>query len=302
MEPATEKATREAIQEKQVAYIHDKMKNEYDTIVDPWFSHLYNELTPIVEEVGKLSGSSNPLALDVGSGTGIQTLMFKEEGYSAIGIDISRGLTRVALAKDRKIGGSGSAGFCISTALNIPFESEKFDLVNCCGSTLSFILNYSDALKEICRVLKPGGRLLLEVENKWNLDAFWVLLSSVFRDFLRYENSFQEALQLFRVPFNQGLTVKWPFTYLDGSVEEMNLRLFTFDEIEKSLDKFGIKIDATIGLHIFTNLVPSTVLSDPSSQRWISTMRRFAHLDNRFRRISPFNKFGASLVVIGRKF
>ena len=167
-----------------VASLFDKMADEYDTIVDPWFDHLYDRLNEIIDKVlDKHSKRDNMIALDVGSGTGFQSFMFAKRGYETIGFDISKGLTTVAISKSEdNVVLRNKLSFCLASATQIPFKSQKFDLVNCCGSVLSLITNYEVALREMCRVLKPGGIIILEVEQKWNFDAFWMLLSSVSGD------------------------------------------------------------------------------------------------------------------------
>ena len=42
----------------------------------------------------------------------------------------------------------------------------------------------------------------------------------------------------------------------------MRLRLFTYEEIAASLSNLGIRVCQVFGVHIFTNLVPSTILSN----------------------------------------
>lgn len=46
--------------------------------------------------------------------------------------------------------------------LNIPYDDNTFDLL-ICNHVLEHIIEDSDAMKEMCRVLKPGGTALLQV-------------------------------------------------------------------------------------------------------------------------------------------
>ena len=59
--------------------------------------------------------------------------------------------------------------FLVSTIENLPIESSSFDNAICVGS----VLNYCDpvsSISELWRVLKPGGRLILEYESSWGYE------------------------------------------------------------------------------------------------------------------------------------
>ena len=98
--------------------------------------------------------------LDVGCGTGLLTATIAKRypKSSVIGIDASKSMIKVA---DRKRSGQNC---CYQTALaeKLPFAPEIFDIVT---SALFFhhvhIKLKETCLKEIFRVLKPGGRLII---------------------------------------------------------------------------------------------------------------------------------------------
>jgi len=92
--------------------------------------------------------------LDVGAGTGVSTVEFLDEGAYAVGTDISLGM--LAAGRLARPGVPLLAG----DALALPFADEVFDAV-----TISFALrNVADpvaALREMRRVTRPGGRLVV---------------------------------------------------------------------------------------------------------------------------------------------
>jgi SAM-dependent methyltransferase len=49
-----------------------------------------------------------------------------------------------------------------------PFENETFNCVVCLG-VISYVEQYENIIKEIFRVLKPGGVVLISFRNKYNL-------------------------------------------------------------------------------------------------------------------------------------
>jgi len=102
-------------------------------------------------------------ALDIGAGLGVLAMMLAEDGASGvIGIDISPGMLEQAelLRLSSRTPGAERVSFRLSTAQELPFNSETFDLVTC-----RLVLNHARAperiVNEAVRVLKPGGFLLL---------------------------------------------------------------------------------------------------------------------------------------------
>jgi demethylmenaquinone methyltransferase / 2-methoxy-6-polyprenyl-1,4-benzoquinol methylase len=101
--------------------------------------------------------------LDLASGTGDQLIACMENGAdirSAIGIDLASVMLEKAHAKVESKSYKDKVKFQHADATHIPFSDNSFD-----AATFSFgIRNVSDpmlALKEIHRVLKPGGRCLI---------------------------------------------------------------------------------------------------------------------------------------------
>lgn len=101
-------------------------------------------------------------ALDVCCGTGDVTFAVAARGAEATGLDFSEGM--LAVARRRQAGATDPrlrrVGFLQGDALALPFADASFDLV-----TISYGLrNLADldaGLRELTRVLAPGGRLLV---------------------------------------------------------------------------------------------------------------------------------------------
>ena len=93
--------------------------------------------------------------LDVGCGMG-QTLIGAalDPGVEAFGVDVDAEAVEAG-----RLLCSGNIHLSVGAAEDLPFEGDKFDLVIC-----RVVLPYTyigDALAEMNRVLKPGGRLWL---------------------------------------------------------------------------------------------------------------------------------------------
>ena len=89
-------------------------------------------------------------AIDIGCGTGRWT-----SSLSAIGIDASPAMLAIAAEKP------GLRGrLAIADASALPIASRTADLV-LCTLTMGHIRNHAAALRELSRILEPGGTLIL---------------------------------------------------------------------------------------------------------------------------------------------
>lgn len=116
--------------------------------------------------------------LDAGCGTGIVTRMAAEAvGPSGRAIGIDPGPGMLAQAKRRAVDAGSRAQFRLAAAEDLPFEDESFD-----AAVMSLVLHHlpSDvkdvALREILRVLKAGGRLLLVDLDRPRHPAWWLVI------------------------------------------------------------------------------------------------------------------------------
>lgn len=102
-----------------------------------------------------------PAVLDVGSGTGINLLEAAQWFFptrALCGIDISPGMVEVARLKAARLG--IPAQFTAGDAESLPYPDNSFDLV-ICNSVLHWFENRPVAIREMTRVLRPGGQLAL---------------------------------------------------------------------------------------------------------------------------------------------
>lgn len=99
--------------------------------------------------------------LDVGCGTGVNLLeaarWFAPTRYLC-GIDISPGMVEVARTKAAMFG--VPAQFTVADAEQLPYPDGSFDLV-ICNSVFHWFKDRAAALREMYRVLRPGGQLVL---------------------------------------------------------------------------------------------------------------------------------------------
>ncbi len=105
------------------------------------------------------------LLLDAGCGNG-RFLEALPGDIVSVGVDASLNLLRIARRKGR-----GRFHVCCELE-HMPFSDNIFDTVISCR-VLQHIRAQREAVAELCRILKIGGTVVIEVYNKWNLKTIY---------------------------------------------------------------------------------------------------------------------------------
>lgn len=95
--------------------------------------------------------------LDVGCGEGYNTRLLADRGAVMTAIDASPTFIAYAAAAD-----SSSIAYSIADAMTLPFAGSAFDFATACMSLMDIGL-LPEALREIFRVLRPGGFLQFSI-------------------------------------------------------------------------------------------------------------------------------------------
>ena len=107
--------------------------------------------------------------LDVGCANGAHLLALAGMVRHGIGVDFSRPLIRRA-REERNRAGAERVDFVVGNARSMPFRDGCFDFAYS-FSSLYYMPNVEEVIREIARVLAPGGSCLVEMGNSRSLNA-----------------------------------------------------------------------------------------------------------------------------------
>jgi SAM-dependent methyltransferase len=116
---------------------------------DPHYIHLYFLINDIKEAIEKYARGN---FLDLGCGNKPYETLYKPKTQSQIGCDV------IQSDKDRV------DVICLATDLK--FDANSFDSI-LCTQVLEHVYDHHTMMKEISRVLKPGGHIILTVPFAW---------------------------------------------------------------------------------------------------------------------------------------
>ena len=105
--------------------------------------------------------------LEIGFGSGIFIKKYASHVRSITGLEYSEDMVNLASNYNRKRIEAGTAELRCGDAALLPWREGRFSAVAVI-ETFYFFPNPMDSLKEINRVLRPGGRLVISVG--WNAD------------------------------------------------------------------------------------------------------------------------------------
>ena len=107
--------------------------------------------------------------LEVGCGLGTDLLQFARGGAEVYGIDLTE---KAAGLARKRLGLYGLKGnISISDSESLPFKTDSFDLVYSWG-VIHHTPDTAAAAKEILRVCKPGGQIMVMLYHRRSLLAF----------------------------------------------------------------------------------------------------------------------------------
>lgn len=109
----------------------------------------------VLDAVGDVEGLD---VLDAGCGEGYMSRLLAERGARAAGVDVSDSLIESARTHEdaKRLGLS----YAVASLENLPYEDDSFD-VAVCNHVLSDVSDPGAAIRELGRVLRSRGRLII---------------------------------------------------------------------------------------------------------------------------------------------
>lgn len=107
------------------------------------------------------------------------TLGLAGRGFRCVGVDIAEGILETARENAVRMGLDHRVAFRCQPLEKLEFADETFDAVHCRG-VLMHIPRWQVALGELCRVLKPGGKIVVIEANAAAVEARLVCLARHF--------------------------------------------------------------------------------------------------------------------------
>lgn len=182
---------------------------------------IFGQWPPVLLKSARVSEGDD--VLDIGCGTGV----FTREALKAVGstgsvtgADMSESMLTVA----REI--SPTAQFERCNVMNLPFKDASFDAA-VASFVLMFVPDQAAGLREMARVLRPNGRLVVSIWEGLDANAVYTELVRIVADVVDQKS---------------GESIAWPFTLgangvLGGLFEEAGLTPVS-TTVEKGNAKF----------------------------------------------------------------
>jgi len=186
-------------------------------------SHRYKSHPWILESIRNFD-IKNRSVLEIGYGMGTDHLSMARQGAVMNGIDLTHRNLEVTTKRFEMYG--FRSNLTVGDAENLPYDDESFDFIYSFG-VVHHTPDTEKAIREIHRVLKPGGKCYITVYHKnsiffwWSTYVFNYILKSGYK-----KRSLRQQLSLIEYP---------------NTNENMVIRLYGRREFERLFSAFGDK-------------------------------------------------------------
>lgn len=190
-------------------------------------ANMMNESNKIISlaTYDRLEISDNDKILEVGMGNGafVQNVIDRGKGASYVGVDYSQTMVDAAIDVNRTGIALGNVEFHCASIDSMPVKSDSFDKF-ATVNTLYFWPDPVAGMREIHRVIKPGGKAIIAVRPKGTVQA----------EFIKYDFNFYEEGEIKRFAKAGGFN--------NISLEYKDEKTAVFDGVEYQLKSLFITL------------------------------------------------------------
>lgn len=223
-----------------------KERKVWDQIADQWYNFRHYPMKQVKEfaffvakkkpDFSSENRSIKKNVLDIGAGNCRNLLPFKDNKLFAL--DISKEMLKNGQKYSKKF--DLGIEFVQGSASELPFKNNTFDVVLAIAS-LQCLYKKKErekSMKEIYRVLKPNGYVLVSSWNRWNKRFFPknILTSNIYVPWHRQSGSIERYYHLFtknelkNLIENSGLDIE---NYIDTSLFSDNIFIIAKKSVNK---------------------------------------------------------------------
>lgn len=182
--------------------------------------------------------SRRDLIADVCCGWGRHLVPLLLQGYQAVGVDVSEMMLRGAR---QNLEGAGLPMMVLQAdAAALPFRDASLDVVLNLFNSFGYFLEEGQnvaVLREAARVLKPGGRFLLDTRNRQ-----FQILYAPYRQITTTSDGREFVLRCEYDREHRRLDSRWSLPEdPDRVVHEASIRLYGLDELRELLSAAGFE-------------------------------------------------------------
>jgi len=262
--------------EQRVATFYDAVGNTYDQA----FYFLACE-APYREEIERLSaGRRFGRLVDLGCGTGKQTVVLAPLADEVVAVDISAASLEQARARCHHAG-VRNVRFLEESIVSLSLAAESVDGIFSYGDVISHVHDaYRQVFRECARILRPGGFLAFEIDGKWELD---MLLHS------------PEERTRARAARGVGHLRVW---------HGIPCKTFTDRELRADLAAAGLRTTSVRGVNILHCLLPESVLMGLPREvgsGWRAISSFLQRVDGMVARLPWFYRLASTRLVVAVK-
>ena len=230
------------------------------------YPHTTMQDCDFLEDIIAISGSMSPVLLDIASGTGRHALEMTRRGYDVTGVDISESMLRSA--RELSLAEGFDIHFQQCDMRQLDFKSE-FDLAYILFNSMGLLTSNDeilDFLKGIHDALAPNGLFVFQVGNLWSYIAAGNFSNSVYES-EEEKGGIRRTIRMTMVigPHNNIYRMHYDKRYwregneLPSKKEDVELRIFSLNELDMFLDLSGFQL-----LKVFGETILTSIIEDPN--------------------------------------